>query len=109
MLPLYVLRIFSSRSTRECSSGVRRQRQEESITIAIQSWCEPGGSLHLVRDTLADVSPPLLDANDEHDLSERNIKQCKRKICDGHYTMLQLGFFRLLVLPLRVMLLLQIY
>nr|GFC79541.1 putative reverse transcriptase domain-containing protein [Tanacetum cinerariifolium] len=29
----------------------------------------------------------MLDVDDEHlDLGEQNIKQCKRKICDGHYT-----------------------
>ncbi|GJT38166.1 putative reverse transcriptase domain-containing protein [Tanacetum coccineum] len=41
----------------------------------------------LLRETLAE--PTLLLSNiPEEDLepSERNIKQCKRKICDGHYT-----------------------
>ncbi|GJR00108.1 hypothetical protein Tco_0523092 [Tanacetum coccineum] len=42
---------------------------------------------HLVRETLAEPSPQWSDINEEGlDLSERNIKQCKRKICDGHYT-----------------------
>ncbi|GKD90276.1 hypothetical protein Tco_1365783, partial [Tanacetum coccineum] len=30
----------------------------------------------------------MLDVDEEDlDLSERNLNQCKRKICDGHYTM----------------------
>ncbi|GJV20777.1 hypothetical protein Tco_1369797 [Tanacetum coccineum] len=44
--------------------------------------------MQLVRETLAEPSPAMLDVDDEHlDLGEQNIKQCKRKICDGHYTM----------------------
>nr|GEV02164.1 hypothetical protein [Tanacetum cinerariifolium] len=45
------------------------------------------GSLQLIRETLAELSPSFLDVDEENlDLSERNIKQCKRKIYDGHYT-----------------------
>ncbi|GKD82399.1 hypothetical protein Tco_1349238, partial [Tanacetum coccineum] len=47
----------------------------------------PGGSLQLLRETLAESSPTLKDADEEGiDLGERNINQCKRKIFDGHYT-----------------------
>nr|GEW92298.1 hypothetical protein [Tanacetum cinerariifolium] len=42
--------------------------------------------LQLVRETLAKSSSHMLDVDDEDlDLSERNLKQCSRKICDGHY------------------------
>ncbi|GKF86206.1 hypothetical protein Tco_0254033 [Tanacetum coccineum] len=51
---------------------------------------KPGGvrgSMQLLRETLAGSSPTLSDVDDEDlDLGERNIKKCKRKICDGHYT-----------------------
>ncbi|GKC10366.1 hypothetical protein Tco_1007148 [Tanacetum coccineum] len=61
--------------------------EEESIVNAIRSWGMSGGSLQLFRETLAESSPTLTDADDEDiDLGERNIKQCKRKISDGHYT-----------------------
>ncbi|GKE96486.1 hypothetical protein Tco_1581341 [Tanacetum coccineum] len=47
----------------------------------------PGGSLQLLRETLAESSPSLSHVDDESiDLGGRNIKQCKRKISDGHYT-----------------------
>ncbi|GKB62567.1 hypothetical protein Tco_0918753 [Tanacetum coccineum] len=60
---------------------------DEIIVNAIRSWNVPGGSLQLVREVLAESSPPLLDVDEEDlDLGERNIKQCKRKIYDGHYT-----------------------
>nr|GEU50467.1 hypothetical protein [Tanacetum cinerariifolium] len=40
----------------------------------------------LVKETLAESFPPMLDVDEEDlDLSERNLKQCRRKICDGHY------------------------
>ncbi|GKD24580.1 retrovirus-related pol polyprotein from transposon TNT 1-94, partial [Tanacetum coccineum] len=61
--------------------------KEESITNAIRSWGVPGGSWQLVRETLIESASPMLDLDEENlDLSEQNLKQCKRKICDGHYT-----------------------
>nr|GEV32753.1 hypothetical protein [Tanacetum cinerariifolium] len=40
-----------------------------------------------MRENLAESSPHLSDVDEEDIyLRERNIKQCKRKICDGHYT-----------------------
>nr|GEU96882.1 putative reverse transcriptase domain-containing protein [Tanacetum cinerariifolium] len=49
--------------------------------------CELGDSLQLVRETLAESSPPMLDVDEEDlDLSDQNLKKCRRKICDGHYT-----------------------
>nr|GEX03136.1 UDP-glycosyltransferase 89A2-like [Tanacetum cinerariifolium] len=46
-----------------------------------------GGSLQLVRETLAESTSHTLGVDDEVlDLSERNLKQCRRKICDGQYT-----------------------
>nr|GEU70492.1 putative reverse transcriptase domain-containing protein [Tanacetum cinerariifolium] len=60
---------------------------EESITNAIQSWGVPGGSVQLVRETLAESASPILDLDEEDfDLNEQNLKQCKRKIYDSHYT-----------------------
>nr|GEY13708.1 putative reverse transcriptase domain-containing protein [Tanacetum cinerariifolium] len=92
-LPSVVWGFFGSwrelliRSNLECKSAIKRQHQEESITNAIRSWSVPGGSLQLMRETLAESSHPLLDVDeDDLDLDERNIKQYKRKICDGHYT-----------------------
>ncbi|GJS57697.1 hypothetical protein Tco_0652481 [Tanacetum coccineum] len=50
--------------------------------------CKPDDiSCWLVKETLAESASPMLDMDEEDlDLSERNLKQCKRKICDGHYT-----------------------
>ncbi|GKB04677.1 putative reverse transcriptase domain-containing protein [Tanacetum coccineum] len=47
----------------------------------------PGGSWQLVRETLTESASPMLDLDEENlDLSEQNLKQCKRKIYDVHYT-----------------------
>ncbi|GJX84311.1 hypothetical protein Tco_0335085 [Tanacetum coccineum] len=87
VLYLCLLKTFCPRSNLECKCVDKRQRQEESITNAIQSWGVPGGSLQLVRETLAESASPMIDLDEEDfDLNERNLKQCKRKICDGHYT-----------------------
>ncbi|GKA31015.1 hypothetical protein Tco_0717320 [Tanacetum coccineum] len=48
---------------------------------------DAGGSFQLLSETLAESSPTVSDVDDDDlDLGERNIKHCKRKICDGHYT-----------------------
>ncbi|GJT48790.1 putative reverse transcriptase domain-containing protein [Tanacetum coccineum] len=87
VLPLCLLKTFFPRSNLESKSANKRRRQEKSIINAIRSWSMPSGSLQLVRETLAESSPPMLDVDEEDlDLSEQNLKQCKRKICDGHYT-----------------------
>ncbi|GKA45869.1 putative reverse transcriptase domain-containing protein, partial [Tanacetum coccineum] len=87
VLPLCLLKTFCPRSNLECKSANKRQREEESITNAIRSWGVPGGSLQLVMDTLAESAPPMVDLVEEDlDLSEWNLKQCRRKICDGYYT-----------------------
>ncbi|GJR79081.1 reverse transcriptase domain-containing protein [Tanacetum coccineum] len=87
VLPLCLLKTFCPRSNLECKSANKRQRQEECITNAIRSWGVPGGCLQLVKETLAESAHPMLDLDEEDlDLCERNLKQCKRKICDGHYT-----------------------
>ncbi|GJS84130.1 hypothetical protein Tco_0750671 [Tanacetum coccineum] len=87
VLPLCILKTFFLRSNIECKLAIKRKHQEESIVNAIQSWSMPGGSLQLVRETFAESSPSLSPVDEEDlDLGERNIKQCKRKICDGHYT-----------------------
>ena len=85
MLPLCTLKTFRPRSSSESRSSVKRRHKEESISRAICSWSAPGGNLQLVRDTLAEDSPTL-SVDEDLDLEERNIKQCRRKICDGHYT-----------------------
>nr|GEY10084.1 putative reverse transcriptase domain-containing protein [Tanacetum cinerariifolium] len=87
VLPFCLLKTFCPRSNLECKSVIIRHRQEESIVNAIRSWSLPGRSLQLMGETLAESSPPFFDVDEEGiNLGERNLKQCKRKICDGHYT-----------------------
>ncbi|GKD02737.1 hypothetical protein Tco_1177711, partial [Tanacetum coccineum] len=87
VLPLCLLKTFRPRSNLECKLAIKRQHQEESIVNAIRSLSFPSGSLQGINETLAESSPPLSDVDEEDiDLAEHNIKQCKRKICDGHYT-----------------------
>ncbi|GKF82757.1 hypothetical protein Tco_0244413, partial [Tanacetum coccineum] len=65
VLPLCLLKTFYPRSNLECKSANKRQRQEESIINAIRSWGVPGGSLQLVRETLAESASPMLDMDEE--------------------------------------------
>ncbi|GJW77667.1 hypothetical protein Tco_0139349 [Tanacetum coccineum] len=88
VLLLCLLKTFRPRSYLECRSAIKRQRQEESIVNAIRSLGMPGGSLQILRESLAKSSSSFLDVDDEDiDLGKWNINQCKRKIFDGHYTM----------------------
>ncbi|GKA54974.1 hypothetical protein Tco_0753923 [Tanacetum coccineum] len=87
VLPLCLLKTFNPGSNLECKSTNKWRHQEESIANAIRSWGVPGGSFQLVKETLAESAPPMLDLDGEDlDLTDQNLKQCKRKICDGHYT-----------------------
>ncbi|GKD19737.1 putative reverse transcriptase domain-containing protein, partial [Tanacetum coccineum] len=89
VLPICLLKTFRPQSNHECKSTSKRQHQEECIASGIRSWGTPGGSLQLLRDTLAEPTHLLSDidiSEGDLDLSKRNIKKCKRKICDGHYT-----------------------
>nr|GEV80210.1 hypothetical protein [Tanacetum cinerariifolium] len=70
VLPFCLLKTFCPRSNLECKSANKRQRQEESITNAIRSWGVPGGSLQLVRGTLAKSTYHMLGVDEEvHDLN----------------------------------------
>ncbi|CAL1360041.1 unnamed protein product [Linum trigynum] len=84
VLSLCVLKTFYPRSNLECRSADRRLRQEESVTSAIIVWGS-GGSLQLLRVTLDEVPPPF-SVEEELVSGELNLWQCRRKICDGHYT-----------------------
>ncbi|GKC58624.1 hypothetical protein Tco_1086222, partial [Tanacetum coccineum] len=71
VLPLCLLKTFCPKSNLECKSANKCQRQEESITSAIRSWGVRGGSLQLMRETLAESAPPMLDLDgSDHDLTE---------------------------------------
>ncbi|GKA84737.1 hypothetical protein Tco_0806391 [Tanacetum coccineum] len=68
----------------KCRLGFSRVLKEALDKVI----CTPDDiSCWAMRETLAESSPLLSDVDEEYiDLGERNIKQCKRKICDGHYT-----------------------
>nr|GFA73522.1 putative reverse transcriptase domain-containing protein [Tanacetum cinerariifolium] len=61
--------------------------QHDGFTLSFLDSLFSNGLRTLVRETLAKSSSHMVDV-DEGDLrlSEQNLKQCKRKICDGHYT-----------------------
>ena len=73
MLSLCTLKTFSPRSSSECRAVGKRQRQEKCFTSAIRTWDAPGGSLQLLRETLAEVSPSS-DVEVDLDLGELNIR-----------------------------------
>ncbi|GJR84769.1 hypothetical protein Tco_0155554 [Tanacetum coccineum] len=67
-------------------SRVLKGDLDKSIANAIRSWGNPGGSLKLVSEALAEPSLLWSNVDEENlDLGEQNVKQCKRRICDGHY------------------------
>nr|GEW41463.1 hypothetical protein [Tanacetum cinerariifolium] len=66
VLPLCIFKTFCPRSGTECKSGTKRQRQEESIANAIQSWGNPSGSLQIVKEALAEPSPSWSNIDEEN-------------------------------------------
>nr|GEU75118.1 putative reverse transcriptase domain-containing protein [Tanacetum cinerariifolium] len=65
LLPLFLLKTFYTRSNLECKSTIKRQHQEEGILNVIRSWSLSGGSLHVMRETLAESSHPLSSVDEE--------------------------------------------
>ncbi|GJX79784.1 hypothetical protein Tco_0327933 [Tanacetum coccineum] len=65
------------------------QDEVKKTNLRAQDWTKHsmlGGSLQLVWETLVEPSLTLSYTDDEdRDLVEHNIKQCKRRICDDHY------------------------
>ncbi|GKD93954.1 hypothetical protein Tco_1373791, partial [Tanacetum coccineum] len=62
---LCLLKTFRPRSNLECKLAIKHQHQEESTVNAIRSWSLPGGSLQVMRKTLAESSPLLSDVDEE--------------------------------------------
>ncbi|GJT85316.1 hypothetical protein Tco_1067033 [Tanacetum coccineum] len=61
----------------------------------ISCWSFPGGSLQLMRETLAESSSLLSDVHEEYiNLGEGNINQCRRKICVGTLHCLEASGFQ---------------
>nr|GFB81277.1 putative reverse transcriptase domain-containing protein [Tanacetum cinerariifolium] len=70
VLPLCLLKTFRSRSNLKCMYAIKRQCHEESIVNAIHCWGVLGGSLQLLRETLAESSSTLSVDDEDIDLGE---------------------------------------
>ncbi|GJR29603.1 putative reverse transcriptase domain-containing protein [Tanacetum coccineum] len=68
------------------AQAITRQSMSTNLVVFEEAEGIPGGSLQLVREALAKPSPSWSNIDEESlDLGERNVRQCKRKICDDHY------------------------
>ncbi|GJW59182.1 putative reverse transcriptase domain-containing protein, partial [Tanacetum coccineum] len=57
------------------------------VSLLVLPLCIPGGSLQLVKEALVEPSPSWSNIDEDNlEVGERDVKQCKRKICDGYYT-----------------------
>lgn len=88
ILPRCILSTFKPKSSAESRSGKRRSLQAEGISDSIRIWREPGGIQRLVCLFLSgDHARPIgVSCDDDISLEDLNLKQCKRKLGDGHYT-----------------------
>lgn len=85
ILPAYTLRVFTPKERQEKRSGNRKALPQKYIFAALTTWNELGGPFKLLDTLFEETScPPSLNLDE---IPKRdNMKQCLRKISDGHYS-----------------------
>lgn len=80
VLPVCVLRVFYPKGCKERKSSSRKVLQQEHVSQAMGTWKEPNGVFKLLSALFDEKPPPRLVHKDSV-----NVRQCRRKLVDGHY------------------------
>ncbi|KAJ0599143.1 putative reverse transcriptase domain, exostosin [Helianthus annuus] len=90
LLPRCTLKVVKPSSRQERRSGNRKSLQCDSILRALAMWKESSGFEVLVNSLLADSGEDVVRGGEAHrEIAEEvspNIRQCLRKVSDGHFT-----------------------
>ncbi|KAJ0482044.1 hypothetical protein HanRHA438_Chr13g0607711 [Helianthus annuus] len=90
LLPRCTLKVVKPSSRQERRSGNRKSLQCDNILRALAMWKEGSGFEVLVNSLLADSGEGVVRGGEAHrEIAEEvnpNIKQCLRKVSDGHFT-----------------------
>ena len=91
LFPRCTLQVFKPRNRQESRSGNRKNLQSRSILNALATWGDEGGITSLVESVLnfsgvGSLGHEGSDKQEEISQSSTTIKQCLRKVADGHFT-----------------------
>ncbi|KAD6455032.1 hypothetical protein E3N88_09738 [Mikania micrantha] len=91
LLPRCTLRVFRPSNRQEHRSGNRKSLQCQSIRRSLAAWGDEDGFVELILSLLAQPSneSPSLDkpsSSSVNPTNHPNVKQCLRKVADGHFT-----------------------
>ncbi|PNX86883.1 hypothetical protein L195_g042966 [Trifolium pratense] len=90
VLPRCTLQVVKPQTRRDRRSGNRKSLQQHHILGCLATWREPDGLAKLVDGVLGNYGQESLgygkDNNEEENTKmNTKIKQCLRKVADGHF------------------------
>ena len=91
LLPRCTLQVSRPKNRQECRSGNRKSLQQSSILKSLDTWGKEGGITKLVQNMLDNPEVGAMRQGGgilqkEATSSNTNIKQCLRKVANGHFT-----------------------
>nr|KAJ0205910.1 hypothetical protein LSAT_V11C500229180 [Lactuca sativa] len=83
--------VFRPKNRQECRSGNRKSLQQSSILKSLDTWGKEDGISTLVKNILDNLEVGAMGQvggilQKESTSSNTNIRQCLRKVADGHFT-----------------------
>lgn len=90
LFPRCILRVFRPSNRQESRSGNRKASQVRSIRDSLAMWEKDDGIVTLINNIL-DISGPGPqgkggDDSPQEEKTSSNVRQCLRKVADGHFT-----------------------
>ncbi|KAJ0770727.1 putative reverse transcriptase domain, exostosin [Helianthus annuus] len=91
LLPRCTLQVVRPKNRQERRSGNRKALQQRSILNSLATWGKEDGIFMLVKNifdspTVGSLGPRGVDNPEESSVSNTNVRQCLRKVADGHFT-----------------------
>ena len=91
ILPRCTLQVFRPKNRQESRSGNRKSLQHRNILSALATWGTEDGIAKLVKNLVGNARLEQQDKKEEYIQEKRtpgntNVRQCLRKVADGHFT-----------------------
>ncbi|KAF5801740.1 hypothetical protein HanXRQr2_Chr06g0251571 [Helianthus annuus] len=91
LLPRCTLQVVRPKNRQERRSGNRKALQQRSILNSLATWGKEDGIFMLVKNifgspTVGSLGQRGVDNPEESSVSNTNVRQCLRKVADGHFT-----------------------
>ena len=91
LLPRCTLQVVRPKNRQERRSGNRKALQQRSILNSLATWGKEDGIFMLVKNifdspALGSLGQGGVDNPEESTVSNTNVRQCLRKVADGHFT-----------------------